>query len=328
MKEDDIRPRDLLIENSALLEEDIENILMRREGFVTIDCPACESRDYNFLFDKKGFFFVKCRYCETVFTNPRPTKKLLANYYATSKCYEHYNSCLFPATEKSRREIFKYRTLKIAEVCKKYDVPREKIIDVGAGFGTFCECISDLSIFKSVIAIEPSSSLAKTCRKKGITVVEKLVEDVFLEDVSMITCFELIEHLYCPKDFILSCTRLLANGGFLYLTTPNIKGFDMMVLGKHNDNIIAPNHLNFFNIQSCIYLLMQYGLEPVEVTTPGLLDVELVVKKVESGEFNLDDQSFLKEVICSGIEGRREVFQKFLSENLLSSHMSILAKKK
>ena len=73
---------------------------------------------------------------------------------------------------------------------------------------------------------------------------------------------------------------------------------------------------------------MKYGLEPVEVTTPGLLDVELVVKKVESGEFNLDDQSFLKEVICSGIEGRREVFQKFLSENLLSSHMSILAKKK
>jgi 2-polyprenyl-3-methyl-5-hydroxy-6-metoxy-1,4-benzoquinol methylase len=329
MKEKDIRPQDLLEENTKLLMQDIEGILKMKEDFVCISCPACGSQDSSKLFNKDGFAFERCDKCETVFTNPRPTKDHLSEYYAKSKCYSHYNDVLFPATEDSRRDkIFVPRTKKIIEICEKYNIPKKKLVDVGAGFGTFCEEISKLSVFDEIVAIEPSQSLADTCRKRGISVLEEFVEDVHIENVSIITSFELLEHLFCPKDFIQACRKLLPMEGFLFLTTPNIKGFDMLVLKELNDNIISPNHLNFFHPESVAYLLEKNGFEIVEITTPGKLDVELVSKKVESGEVDLGKQTFLKEVVLSKNDKIKTDFQKFLADNLMSSHMSVLAKRK
>ena len=328
MKEEDIRPKELLAENSRLLVEDIKNILKHKDDFVKINCPACESNSFRHLFDKDGFSFVVCQSCETVFVNPRPTKEQLADYYASSKCYEHYNNVLFPATEKSRREkIFIPRAKKIEKLCKKYNIKRKTMVDAGAGFGTFCEEIHNMSIFETIIAVEPAQSLARTCRQRGITVYESTIENLNIEKVDFMTSFELVEHLFWPKEFILSCGRLLSKGGFLYITTPNIKGFDMVVLGKQNDNILAPNHLNFFHPDSLRRLISDCGLETVEITTPGLLDAELVSKKVESGKISLENQPFLS-VLFNSDKKTMESFQKFLSENCLSSHMSILARKK
>lgn len=328
LREEDIRPQELLTENTRLFMEDITTILRLKDSFVKIPCPACDSQNHSHLFDKKGFSFVICRDCATVFTNPRPTREQLADYYATSRCYKHYNDCLFPATEANRREkIFIPRAKKVAGLCEKYNIPRKSLVDAGAGFGTFCEEISKMSIFESVIAVEPSQSLAETCRKRGLRVYEENIENVFLEEVSIITSFELIEHLFWPKEFILSCARLLSKGGFLYLTSPNIKGFDMAVLGERNDNIIAPNHINFFHPDSLSGLIRECGLKIVELTTPGQLDVELVGKKIESKEVTFKDQPFLRELFFSKKKGIREDFQRFLSEHLLSSHLSVLARK-
>lgn len=39
--------------------------------------------------------------------------------------------------------------------------PSDVLIDVGAGFGTFCEEVSKLRFFDKVVAIEPSRGLAE-----------------------------------------------------------------------------------------------------------------------------------------------------------------------
>ncbi len=330
MKEKDIRPDNLVCENDKLLAEDLKKIRKHKSEFVIISCPACESGNWKVLFEKDGFQFVCCAECETVFVNPRPTSKMLAEYYMTAKSIKHWNDRIFPASEATRRSmIFAPRAQKVAQLCSKYSAATKKIlIDVGAGFGTFCEEIKKLAVFDKVFAVEPSHDLAETCRHKGLDVIEKPIEEVDLDEVNVITNFELIEHLYWPKDFLQACAKALNKGGLFILTTPNIKGFDLLTLGRLSDSIQGPNHLNYFHHRSLSRLLQNCGFEVVELITPGKLDAELVRKKILSGQLDISNCPFLKHILIDDWETKGEAFQSFLQDNQLSSHLWMVARKK
>lgn len=328
MEEKDIRPQKLLDDNTALLMFDIRNILRYLDDFVSVGCPACDGMDAVYAFEKYGFTFVECGKCKTLFTNPRPTEKHLAEYYAQSKCYKHYNDVIFPQTEKERsQKIFAPRAKKIVDMCRQYATSAGSMVDIGAGFGTFCDEIRKLSYFERIIAVEPCHALAANCRARGFEVYESMVEDLSLDNIDVVTCFELVEHLFSPHKFIVACSRLLPTGGFLFLTTPNVKGFDMVILREENDNIIAPNHINIFNPRSITSLLTKCGFEIVELETPGELDVELVWKKYISKQVDISEHAFLKDIFMQDNIASRKSFQNFLSKNLLSSHMMVLARK-
>jgi len=331
MREEDIRPDNLIRENIKLHKEDIQALLIHKNKFREISCPACDSKNYRNVFIKKEFTFVICSNCETIFINPRPTPEILADYYATSKSITFWNDKIFPASEEARRtNIFAPRAQKVVEICKKHMVAPKTLVDVGAGFGTFCAEINSLSFFDRVIAIEPSHALAETCRNKGLDVIEKSIENVNDSEIgaaSVITNFELIEHLYCPGDFLLSCSKLLPKGGILIITTPNIKGFDLLILRELSDNIGGPNHLNYFHPESLRKLLSKCNFEVIDAETPGMLDAELVRKKIISGDLDISNNPFLNRVLIESWETTGKAFQRFLADNKLSSHLWIVARK-
>ena len=328
MKEENIRPNHLMREEAKLRAEDIQQLLTRRKEFIEISCPACESIYYQVVFEKDGFTFVTCTECETIFIRSRPTFEMLSEFYATSKSIKYWNDKIFPASEDSRRsQIFAPRAKRVVELCKKHNTATEVLLDVGAGFGTFCEEINKLAVFSKVIAVEPSHDLAETCRRKSLDVIEKPIEEVDLDRASVITNFELIEHLYQPKDFLLACGKALRRNGLLIITTPNIKGFDLLVLGKLSDNIGGPNHLNYFHPKSLSILLQRCGFEVLEVMTPGKLDAEIVRKKILNGELDVSGRHFLKHVLIDQWETTSEAFQRFLADNGLSSHLWMVARK-
>ena len=329
MKEKNIRPDCLMHENAKLHAEDVQKLLKYRDEFTEIPCPACESRRYKIVFEKDSFTFVRCMRCETIFINPRPTSNMLAEYYKTSKSIKHWNDKIFPASENFRRnQIFVPRAKRVFELCRKYKVSTKVLLDVGAGFGTFCEEVQKLDIFDKIIAVEPSPDLAQTCRQKGLDVVEKPIEKVNLQEVSVIVNFELIEHLYSPINFLIACERAISRGGLLILTTPNIKGFDLLILGRLSNNIAVPNHLNYFHPKSLSHMLQRCGFEIVELITPGKLDAELVRKKILSNELDISNRPFLKHILIDKWKTTGQAFQNFLIDNKLSSHLWIVGRKR
>ncbi|MFH1461698.1 MAG: class I SAM-dependent methyltransferase [bacterium] len=328
MRENDIRPDFLTEKYLYLLNKDIQLFLEQKEKFIEVFCPACGKNDYEFKFEKKGFKFVSCNFCETLFVNPRPSFKMLIDFYTNSDSVNFWDDQIFPRSENARRKkIFMPRVLRVLQLCKKYSLDKNSLIDVGAGFGTFCEEIEKLNYFENVIAVEPSMALAETCKKKGLTVIEKAIEDIDGLKASVITNFELIEHLFSPRDFLKSCYNALAKGGLFILTTPNIKGFDLLLLKEKSNNIMPPNHINYFNIKSLSILLKSCGFDILEVLTPGELDAELVRKKVINKEYDISKNPFLKNILIDEWDTLSGSFQEFLSKNKLSSHLWIVAKK-
>ncbi|MFC1510875.1 class I SAM-dependent methyltransferase [Candidatus Margulisiibacteriota bacterium] len=328
MKTEDIRPESLMQEGARLDAEDLQLILKHKFNFVEGACPACESKDYRLDFEKNGFEFVLCNNCSTLYINPRPTYDMLSEFYKHSKNAKFWNDKIYPLTEAKRRDqIYAPKARRVIELCKAHKASADSFLDVGAGSGVLCEEITRLGFFKKVTALEPFAHLANTCRQKNLNVIEKSIEEAELSDFSVITNFEVIEHLYWPKDLILNCRKALADEGLFILTTPNINGFDLAMLGKLSDNIGGPHHLNYFNAESLAHLLGECGFKVVEVLTPGELDAEIVRNKILSGELDISGDPFLRQVLISRWEQIGGAFQEFLAKSQLSSHLWLVAKK-
>jgi hypothetical protein len=63
------------------------------------------------------------------------------------------------------------------------------------------------------------------------------------------------------------------------------------------------------------------------VLTPGELDAELARKKILAGEVDFTGHRFLRRVLIDEWDRLGTPFQTFLSENGLSSHMWIVARR-
>jgi SAM-dependent methyltransferase len=236
---------------------------------------------------------------------------------------------IFPASEAVRRErIFLPRAQRVADLCRRVGVRGGSFVEVGAGFGTFCEELAKLGQFDELIAIEPTPGLAETCRQKGLHVIESPIEKVEIGagTVTAIASFETIEHLFAPRQFVEQCSDMLRPGGLLFLSCPNGQGFEIMELRELSGSV-DNEHLNLFNPDSLSHLVTACGLGVVELLTPGHLDAELVRKKALSDEFDMSDRPFLGRVLVEEWERLGEPFQRFLSTNLLSSHLWLAAQK-
>ncbi len=327
-KEDDIRPGDLMAGQAESFNADIQRLLTRIDEFLSVPCPACGLENGSGVFEKYSLSFALCPDCETMYINPRPSPQVIKWYYENSENYRYWCKHIFPASEESRRKnIFRPRAERTLEICDRYGVKRERFLEVGSGFGTFCEELRNLGAFEEIIALEPTPDLAETCRKRGLDVIEKFVEELDIEEgsVDAIAAFEVIEHLFDPGDFIRHCSRILAPGGLLILTCPNVKGFEISVL-RETSLSVDVEHLNYFHPGSLSRLVERHGFEVVEVTTPGELDAELVRKQILSNDFDPSNHLFLRRILIDEWESTGRAFQRFLADNNLSSHMWLVGR--
>lgn len=324
--EQQIRPARFDEDKARAVEEDLRFLVDRRDRFVAVRCPACDGEGQPF-FSKKDIQYAQCPACSTVFVNPRPAPGLLHEFYAQSKVYAFWNRHIFPASEDVRREqIFAPRVRRMLEICRRRGVRTDTLLEVGAGFGTFCEETRKAGAFREILAVEPTPDLAETCRRRGFKVFESPVEKIDLPDASVdvIASYETIEHLFCPRDFLAACRRYLRPGGLLVLSCPNFHGFDILTL-RELSNSVDHEHLNYFNPKSLPRLLEACGYSAIEVQTPGELDADIVRNKVLAGVTDLVASPFIRHLLLERWEDAGPAFQAFLRDHLLSSHMWVAA---
>jgi SAM-dependent methyltransferase len=326
----DIRPEALMDEQARLFALDVERLVANKPDFVAVACPACGADESRPLWEKMGIDYVGCSICRTIYVSPRPQPHHLVEYYQTSENYQYWAERIFPASEGVRRErIFRPRVDRLLELCERHGVDQGRAVEVGPGFGTFCQELSARAAFGSVMAIEPTPALAAACRSRGVDVIEAPVEEVDLEELGgadVVASFEVIEHLFEPGAFLRAVFRLLRPGGLLVLSCPNGLGFEVQQLGSRSTTVDA-EHLNYFNPVSLAIVLGAAGFEVLETSTPGVLDADLVRTAVLDGSTTVDDDPFLRAVLVDEWDRWGAPFQSFLARNQMSSHLWSVARR-
>ncbi len=328
MKEQEIRPDHLLKQYRDLVARDAEACFGDDIARIVIPCVACGGEEAHHEFEKNSFPYARCDACGTLFQCPRPPIDAFERFYRDSESSRYWAEVFFPAVAEVRREkIFRPRVERLAALCAEKGISVEHLIDVGAGYGIFLDEWRRRFPQTQPLAVEPSRSLAQECRSKGFAVVEEIVENVVGRDNSadLVTCFEVLEHVYDPLDFVLVLKGLARPGGYVFVSTLGIDGFDLQVLWEKSSQISPPHHINFLSVLGFKRLFQRAGLEDITVTTPGQLDVDIVRNALRREPGLLDGNRFVRHLLAD--DGRAAAFQRFLADNRLSSHAWVIGKK-
>jgi 2-polyprenyl-6-hydroxyphenyl methylase/3-demethylubiquinone-9 3-methyltransferase len=329
LKVNDIRPDAALAGQQEAMDKDIALLKSWSGNFVEVDCPACELGPRKFVYTAYGFSYQCCLACGTQYISPRPTSKMLAEFYRVSENYAYWAEHIFPPTAQIRREeLFKPRARNIADICIENAIPRGTLVEVGAGYGLFCEELRKLEIFEKIIALEPSPDLAKVCLDKGIETIASPYELVSFEaPVDFIVSYEVIEHLFAPPEFVAWAYNALRPGGSILLTCPNIRGFDTILL-KQDAVAVDHEHLNYFHPTSIAQLLERAGFTDIQVSTPGRLDLDLVRRAYRNELVGSEALGpFLTDIIRRCDDKIDSEFQKFLQSTGYSSNMMAIGRR-
>ncbi len=148
------------------------------------------------------------------------------------------------------------------------------ILDVGCGEGVNGQYLKAQGFAGRVVGIELAQPAAAVASKRLDTVIcadmntLNLAERPELESFDYILCLDVLEHLVNPWERLQALSRLLAPGGKLIVSLPNVRNwrvlYDLVVHGRweyRDAGIMDRTHLRFFTRESSIALLEQAGLQ-------------------------------------------------------------------
>ncbi len=330
MKEEEIRPQQVFDEYLKLAEADIQRYFVDTPR-VEIFCPACGGKGRH-AFQKKGFDYKQCKKCGTLYVSPRPLAETLNRYYQESESAKFWATTFYRVTAEARREkLWKPKAQMVWDIMQANNASQHSVIDIGGGYGIFAEELRKLA-GKNVTVIEPGPLLADVCRGKGLYVVESFLETVqasqLPDNPKVFVSFELFEHLHEPSAFVQSLMNLMKRENsrkddlFLFTTLSGL-GADIQALWEDSKSVSPPHHLNFFNPFSVRLLLEGLGLQVLQVTTPGKLDISIM----SNNAAQIKDR-FWASFLQFADDHQKEECQTWLAGSGWSSHMMVLAKKR
>jgi SAM-dependent methyltransferase len=199
-----------------------------------------------------SYHLVRCTRCATVFASEAPGAGALAEAYVEADFSTAAEADFAAATY--RKALAPYLEA----------LPSRGIaIEAGSGTGAFLNHLSQLG-FQECIGIEPSHAAiaAAPAQLKG-----QIRQGVFRGDefppgtVSLICCFQTMEHLPEPREFVEAAFRMLEPGGMMALITHDYTALLNRIL-RGRSPIIDIEHLQLFCPASLNHLVSRAGFVP------------------------------------------------------------------
>ena len=319
----DIRPPALLNEFKRLSLEGAATYFGTPNALEKGPCPACGVDDPESAYEKDGYHYVRCMACESLYVNPRPTSAALARYYNESEASQ-FRAAQFAEDTAPQRRFHLLHSLAswMGQLVEESGLPANRAYgDVETYTPSLFDEVAELNCFGTLHTINARHAIAGHC---AAPVESCAIED--LPPLGVISAFEKLEHQQNPEAFLQQLHAGLIADGLLFLTTRTSSGFDLQMLGEKAPYIFVPEHLNLLSIDGLGRLLQRSGFELIELSTPGQLDVEMVIQACASDP-NIVLPPFAKTLLLERDRHAHGDFQAFLQKHRLSSHVRIAARK-
>lgn len=205
---------------------------------------------------------VKCKNCELVYVNPRIDNSFTYAGYSEAIDIRHHEQDVY------RIKSFKRAINKILVMLESNNVRLQfgEILDVGCAGGAFPKAAQDLGY--KVVGLEPSRYLADHGVKKYKLEIYTETLEKFAErkrKFSVISLWDVLEHLPDPKLSLGVIDSILKDDGILVLNLPMIDTLPARLLGK-----IWPFYLNvhitYYEKKTITRLLQDTGFEIIGIS--------------------------------------------------------------
>jgi SAM-dependent methyltransferase len=244
--------------------------------WVTRDCPLCLSQRHSEIFAESNFRaegldrfafasrklpeylhtrLLICSSCDLVYSSPALEQQVLAD------CYREAD---FDSGLESEFAAQTYTSL-LQEILQRLPKPLSAL-DIGCGDGAFLNRLLAAGVEK-VEGIEPSSAPLNSAVPE---IRDKIrwglfqPEDYPAGSFSLVTCFQVMEHIWDPLELSKGALKLLKPGGALAIIVHDRRALSARLLGLKSP-IFDIEHLQLFSRASCERLLKDAGFKDVSV---------------------------------------------------------------
>jgi len=278
------------------------------------NCPYCGSsnrilahkdvQDWAFYCAAGKWTYWECDGCNTLYLDPRPTKKSIGAAY--NVYYTHHKSiktklisgikqrlrnlCFYAWYDLELAPRFKlnrffYPLLRILKnsgaepfipMCLSA-LPKGALLDVGCGSGELLDVARQLGWNAQGIELDHKAVI--TARLSGHRVTEGTYDllEQYNNEFDCVVCSHVLEHIHEPLELLKLISKVLKKGGTLLLAVPNSKSFVRSIMKENWRGLEAPRHLVMPTIGALLTALHEYGLKLEQLGTP---DVETLSESI------------------------------------------------
>jgi hypothetical protein len=269
-------------------------------------CPCCDVR-LNPFGAVEGLDFVTCPECTTFLLRSCARPEIWAGLLQKVSDYKwsHHSSI----TASRNENVYLPKLEWIQNTLRLHGLSKPRILEFATPPSPLFPLLSQSGVFEEVLSLPESVSDKPAA---------------FDASVDAVVLLESLDRAADPLALLRNVSGSMKKGGLLFVTALVASGFDISALGLQNLYVYPPDRANCFSLGGLVKLLKKAGFVPVETSTPGVLDVEILGAHAAHVP-SISLCSFEQQILDSEPE-KREAFQTFLQENLMSSFARIVAR--
>lgn len=308
-KESDIHKDSLFTREKILAEEFVRASL--QETFGIDECPFSGLKRHEILFRKWGVDYALCPQTWSVALANRPPLEIVDQYFKDSPLSN------YRATDEYQRSVAEGR-ISLWEGLIEWVEGRlfrymgkeaYSFHDVGPKISGWVHKLSKAGFIYELSIDQPLPPVSPIPIESNVDVVG---------------LFDVLQRYHEPVEMLRDSYNKLKPGGLVIGTCRAGSGFDVLTLRGASDSIFPLDHISLPSPLGMDLAIEKAGFDLLEISTPGILDAELV-KKME--DVIPKDQYFQRYLASQLDEMSQERLQQFLQANGLSSHLRFVARK-
>ena len=283
ISEIEIKPKAAISEWKKLVAEEMAGRWSDKKDWVTVPCPVCGSRESKPAFPKQDFIYAECIACKTLYAQTRPDVNELSWWYTESASIHYWQQKLLTLSATSREEkIIEPRSYWILDGISEYmlNVQLKDLVYTDLSFfgKTLTEKISTVAEGMKVIAAGITAANENyTAANVNVNAVSSVDDLSTLEQTDVLVAIDVLERIPSIHNFLTQAESIVKPGGLIFATCPVSSGFEIQSLWEKSSTITPPDKLNLPSVNGLIsHINASSKWKIVELSTPGMFDVELV----------------------------------------------------
>jgi len=207
---------------------------------------------------REQYTLVRCAACSLVWLQNPPAPADIHQHYTDA-----YHQLISAAGDASPEARWGFRRDAIAQYKHA-----GSLLDLGCSSGAFLSFMRSPFWKLSGVEMSPEGAQAAAASSGAAVFTGSVLDAQFpKKSFDVITCFDVLEHLYEPRRVMARIAEWLKPGGIFYVLVPNIDSAEARVFRSYWHGLELPRHLFHYSPASLTFLAVSAGLVPVSVET-------------------------------------------------------------
>ncbi len=279
------------------------------KGRMDKQCPICGRTTGDYFYSKWEIDYLCCSECKSVYADV--DSETVAEYQNSEELLnlrlsEAYQEDAFTGREEMWSDFLEWTGMRTFRFLKRNK--NLKIVDIGNRFREYTKLIKKTEL----------------CGKYNVRDSILFEDENDIEDgtADIVFWLDQMQKEPDPSEKIRAMRDILVPKGLLFIGTRAGSGFDILTLKENNEKIFPYEHITMPSVKGLTHMLEENGFKILEITTPGVMDVNYVLQSRE----RLDDrEGFVKYLLEESDVGVLQEFQRFLQKGCLSSFVRVVA---